>query len=155
AEAAQLAATILGVTDERAAAIAAESHGNPFFVHELTRAGGGPYGLDTIIQQRVAQLDAAARSLLELVAISARPVELDLLASASRGRDILAALTRLRAEHLIRARDANHERRIECYHDRIREAVAGSMATAVLRTSHLALASALERSSERADASAA
>ncbi|HEY4055603.1 MAG TPA: protein kinase [Kofleriaceae bacterium] len=154
AEAAHLATALLVDDDARAEAIAAESRGNPFFVHELARGGGGAHAVDTIVQARVAQLDEASRTALEMIAIAARPLELDVVASASRIADLRETLSTLRAEHLIRARDAQRERLIECYHDRIREAVARSLSPERRTLTHIALATALLRT-DADDANAA
>jgi hypothetical protein len=145
AEAEALAATLLGGGDARARAIAVESEGNPFFVCELARAGGGDHALEGLVHRRVAQLQGPTRRLLEVVAVAAQPLELDVVAaSAEAGGELRDALARLRAEHLIRAREGQNEKLIECYHDRIREAVVSSLETARLRAIHRSLAVALE-----------
>ncbi|HEY4181151.1 MAG TPA: AAA family ATPase [Kofleriaceae bacterium] len=154
-EAAILATELLGETtraDDRATTIATESQGNPFFVHELARTGGGVDALETIVQARVAQLDEGARSALELIAVAARPLELELVAGAAQIGDLRGALSTLRAERLIRAREGHHERLIECYHDRIREAVTRGLAPDRRRSTHLALATVLLRNENDANA---
>jgi eukaryotic-like serine/threonine-protein kinase len=148
AEAQQLATTLLAASDDqgRARRIAEESGGNPFFVHELARAGGGDHALGALVRARTGQLEGATRRILDVVAVAARPLELEVVAGASEtGAELGDALAALRAEHLIRAREAQHERLIECYHDRIREAVVAALAPAELAAIHLKLAAALER----------
>jgi hypothetical protein len=146
-EAEELAATLLGPGDDRARArtIAEESQGNPFFVRELTRTDGGDHALGSLVRDRVSQLEGSARRVLEAVAVAARPLELDIVAASTEtSGELRDALSRLRAERLIRARDAHNERLIECYHDRIRQAVVESIAPDRLSVIHLQLAAALE-----------
>jgi hypothetical protein len=150
-EAEALAATLLGSgggRDPRAHAIAVESQGSPFFVCELARAGEGDHALGGLVRQRVAQLEGAARRVLEVVAVAAQPLELEVAGAASdAGAELRDALSTLRSEHLIRAREAPQEEKLlECYHDRIREAVVSSLAPPALAGLHLALAAALEAS---------
>ena len=82
-----LATALLGQSGGPAAAsrIVRESGGNPFFIGELARYAlehpewltgdrSGTFDLDQVLWARVTRLPAAARSLLELVAIAGQPL---------------------------------------------------------------------------------
>ncbi|MBL9014297.1 MAG: serine/threonine-protein kinase PknK, partial [Myxococcales bacterium] len=81
-EATALAAESLGRGPHRtrAAAVAAESGGSPFFIGELARyiLAGAPSGaevsLDEVLSFRIGQLPADARALLSVVAVAGRPL---------------------------------------------------------------------------------
>jgi eukaryotic-like serine/threonine-protein kinase len=145
AEAEALAAALLGA-DRRAAAarIAERGEGHPLFIAELARAGEGAAAgsLVDVLWQRVSELPADARALLETVAVAGEPVPAGVGYDASglgaRGVDVLR---RLRAEHLVRSDDGGA---LTVYHDRIREAVLERGEAASRRDRHLALARALE-----------
>lgn len=150
---------------DRAAFIAVESGGNPFFITELChasaqdaqapRAGGvGPGNrgsLDDLIRARVAKLPEAQQKLLSTVALAGQPVARAATAIAAYGdiveTDEPQALARLRAERLLRVRHASSQsgprEELIVYHDRIREAVVAGLAPAVAATQHLRLASGL------------
>lgn len=148
---------------ERAAFIAVESAGNPFFITELSRAAGqdamapspsdavsGKRGtLDALIRARVARLPEAQQKLLSAVALAGQPVARAVTAIAAYGdtveTDEPQALARLRAEHLIRVRHAQSSSQggpreeLLVYHDRIREAVVAGLSPADSAAQHLRL----------------
>ena len=67
---------------EQAAALVARCGGNPFIAEELLsaeRLGAVPQRLQDVLLTRVARLDAAARHVVDLVAVLGRPVSQDLL----------------------------------------------------------------------------
>jgi tetratricopeptide (TPR) repeat protein len=129
-------------------AIARESGGSPFFVQELARRvadSGELLPLDQILQARVAQLPADARELLELVALTGQPLDLDVAAAAAATPiDSLAALRQLRVRRLVRTHGAADAIALEAYHDRIREAVVAALPAAATREHHARLAIAWE-----------
>jgi tRNA A-37 threonylcarbamoyl transferase component Bud32/tetratricopeptide (TPR) repeat protein len=133
-------------------AIARESGGSPFFVQELARRvadSGELLPLDQILQARVAQLPADARELLELVALTGQPLDLDVAASAATTPiDSLAALRQLRVRRLVRTHGAADAIALEAYHDRIREAVVAALPAAATREHHARLATAWEASGQ-------
>jgi len=148
-EAQQLASILVSDDTGRAHAIAAESGGSPFFVHELARASGEDHALGSLVRRRVARLQGAARRMLEVVAVAAQPLDLDVAARASEvGDELREALGTLRIERLVRNRETQTEKRVESYHDRIREAVVDGIAADELRAIHLRLAAALEGQAE-------
>lgn len=141
--------------DARAAVIARESDGNPFFITELVRhAQSGAeavvpqraeVSLEQVLLARVARLPGPERQLLETVAVAGRPIA---QAVAFRAGQIAAsgrsALSSLRAVHLVRSRGARNEDKVEVYHDRIREILVDAMPPARLADVHRALAVTLE-----------
>jgi predicted Ser/Thr protein kinase len=145
-DAQELASLLLQEQRGDPARIAAESQGNPFFVHELARLGDAGVALPEVVELRVARLPEPARRLLQAVAVAGLPIDDQIAGDAagveSGARDLLATL---RAEHLVRGRDQDAQHRVECYHDRIREAVVRSLDRERLRELHRRLAEAMER----------
>ena len=174
-EAGALARQLLGGAvagaERRAEVIAGESGGNPFFVAELVRslhAGGAdagqgveaegeardPIALDEVLWSRVLRLPDDARRLLEVVAVSGRPVRTGVAwQSLNRPGDERATLALLRSARLVRgasATSASDGDRVETYHDRVRETVVAHLAPDELVDCHRRLARAFEASG-RAD----
>ena len=150
-----------GEDDAAAESIARESGGNPFFLSELARSIGsgadvtasrtdgaaeGRVTLDGVIRQRVSRLPAAARRLLEIVALAGRPVAFSVAREAAEIESRENVLEVLRTGHLIRTRGTAGREEIESYHDRVREAVAAALSPAILKSHHRRLAVALEAS---------
>jgi hypothetical protein len=164
-EAHDLARALLGgaesEAERRAAAVAAESEGNPFFVLELARhvaaptAGEAvPLSLEQALRGRFERLGADALRLLEVVAVAGGPLEQGVAArAADLSSDPLTPIAALRAGHFVRTRGAREVDEIETYHDRIREAVVRQIAPEALAHYHLRLALELEVTG-RADAEA-
>jgi eukaryotic-like serine/threonine-protein kinase len=167
AEAELLAGALLGDphahTGPKAAEIAREAHGNPFFIgalvelantrsaltQELQRSEGArtePFSLDAVVQLRAALLPREARKLLEVVAVAGQPIRRS-LARLGAGLDegYQAAVALLQASHLVRTRVAEPEELIEPFHDRIRETVVVHLSPDTRRSHHAALADAWER----------
>jgi len=153
---------------ERAAAVVAESGGNPFFVTELSRffASGLPASavdaplatsrltLDALIRARVARLPQAPQHLLSTLAVAGQPISRGAAALAAYGgaveTDEPQALALLRSERLVRVRYSQGvapaegpAEEILIYHDRIREAVVAGLSASDVMTHHLRLAQAL------------
>jgi hypothetical protein len=142
----------------RADAIARESGGNPFFLHELVhylgagvaQAGGGPEGdvtLHDVLWSRVRRLPEGARRLLEVVAVAGRPLRPE---DACRAAGVAAeqgvALACLRAGRLLRGVWRPESPEVETYHDRVRETVVTRLVPSALREHHRRLALVLEAS---------
>ena len=162
------------MADERlarrfAGAIAHESNGVPGFLVELARATRHhpgvaqrssamirlpdaadaldlppPVTLEQLLHERIAELPAPDRALLEVCAVAARPLALDLAAAAAPCADPAAALSRLRVERLARVAPHGAELWIEPYHDRVRGAVIASLSPEAVRGLHARLAAALD-----------
>jgi len=163
-EAESLACTLLGrvgpATNAHAAAIARESGGNPFFIYELSRHFqiGAEWGnspsptegvtLDEVLLSRIRQLSEDSRRLLEVIAVSGRPIgEVEACRAAEVIQNQRATLAILRASRMVRSTGPVERGGIEIYHDRIRETVVAHLAPALLEKHHLRLALALEDSS--------
>ncbi|MBA3463326.1 MAG: protein kinase [Deltaproteobacteria bacterium] len=135
-------ATTLSVDPSRAEAIAAESGGVPFLLHELAMTRMSMPSMDGAIECRLDDLSRGERVLIELVAHAAKPVARDVLAAASQstGEQRERDLARLVADRLMRV---TPDGEFECYHDRIREAVCAALSEPRRRDLHARLAQAL------------
>jgi hypothetical protein len=164
-EAQSLARALLASDDpapeEQIVAIARESGGSPFFIHEFAlsvrsrRAGGraspamAAITLDGLVMDRVASLPETSRRLLEVVAVAGRPIRRrDAVQAAGLGAEEHAAELLLRAGRLIRSMGISGQEEIETYHDRIREAIIAHLEPAVRKGDHHRLACALESTGE-------
>lgn len=168
-EAAALALRMLPpAAQERAATIASDSGGNPFFISELSHSfwtdqadrpesdasRPGPITLDGLIRSRVARLPRASRDLLSVVVVAGHPIPRAAIAlAAGDGGAEMAepqALALLRSEQLIRVRHAQAGSRgqgpreeLVVYHDRVREALVAGLSPSDVASGHLRLAEAL------------
>jgi hypothetical protein len=159
----ELAGALLGTptADEGARKVGFESGGNPQMLTQLVRhveerrASGraspetarGMISFERVLEQRLASLSTDARTLLELLSVSARPVPESMLTLVSSFNiDLSTALGELRGSKLIRGIAVHDVRAVEVYHDTIREAVASAMPVEVLVSWHRRLAAALEAS---------
>ena len=139
-----------------AARIAGESGGNPFFIHELARyanehpewmaeAGAEAFDLERVVWDRVSRLPAAARTMLELVAIAGQPVRNAHWRDATGDVSVdPQSFARLRFDHLIRSTGSGPDDEVETYHDRIRETVAARLDDPVRTAHHRRLALSME-----------
>jgi hypothetical protein len=167
AEAQDLAWTLLDsggpTAAQRAEIIARESGGSPFFITELVRhlpPEAGPsdrplaapgISLDEMLGARIGRLPAAARRLLEVVAVSGRPLSLDEASrAAGLGPEDRSAPAVLRGGRLLRGTGAQGGDEVETYHDRVRETVIAHLPAGTLEDHHRRLARTLE-ASNRAD----
>ncbi len=166
AQARALALELLGDAAGEAAlaeVIAQESGGNPYFVHELVQylqsgaaladaaALAGKITLDEVLWQRVLRLPESSRRLLEIVAVSGRPLrQADAYAAVALPRADHAALSVLRNGRLVMSTGPGGEDQVETYHDRIRETIIARLRRDLLKEHHQRLAITLEGSG-RAD----
>jgi hypothetical protein len=139
-------------------AIARESGGNPFFIHELVhylgagaaQAGAAPgedVTLHEVLWGRVQRLPEGARRLLEVVAVAGRPLrQEDACRAAGVAAEQSAALACLRAGRLLRGVGRPGSPEVETYHDRVRETLVTRLAPSDLREHHRRLALVLEAS---------
>jgi serine/threonine protein kinase len=136
---------------ELAATVAREGAGSPFFVASLARYAASrhaaPIAALSLSQALLGRIDALPepqRALLEIVALASRPIEISraLEAAGSSAADY-RAFDELSALHMVRLSGPQSERRIETYHDRIRETVVAALRPEQLQALHLRLAQAL------------
>ncbi|HKP62422.1 MAG TPA: AAA family ATPase [Polyangiales bacterium] len=141
-------AQLRGAGSERAEALAREAAGNPFLLGELLRSAGRAQAgsLAELLQQRIAELPELERGMLEVLAVAARPVALDLVASAVGALAARPAYETLRSAQL--ACSAGPPGSVECYHDKIREVLVSQLSAARSRELHQSLALALARRSD-------
>ena len=141
-----------GLPLERAAEIAREARGHPFFTHELVRlASAGDIDIevglsvDRVIEQRVLQLPREVHRFLATTAIAGSPTPIGIVASAAqvKGAELMKAVNLLRARQLVRTSGARQTDTVEPYHDRVGETLVGLVAEAETRARHRALAHAL------------
>jgi tetratricopeptide (TPR) repeat protein len=145
--------------EQRAAQIARESGGNPFFITELVQEiqsgdkrdaaipSQGENTLERLIRARVERLPVGARRLLEVVAVSGRPLrDLEAYQAAEVGTDGRVLLARLESARFLRGTGSAEEDCLETYHDRIRETVVAALPSEPLRRHHHRLAQVLEKS---------
>jgi serine/threonine protein kinase len=155
----ELAARFLGPgaeADALARSVSREAQGSPFFVAELARyaqrrgsARLEQVALEEALADHIAQLPPAARALLELLALVGQPLAASLAVEAAGIDDGYGSLDRLRAEQLVRgSASEDRVRRVECYHDRVREGVSAALSPERRGELYAALASTLERHAE-------
>jgi two-component system sensor kinase len=158
ADAQRLALMLLSRDDkeghELAGKIARESRGWPFFVWELAQhvqdtpeIADQSLELDEVIWARVNRLPAEARRLLELVAVTGRPIPaLEAYQAIGELATGQSSLAQLRTRNFIRTSESEDEDTIvETYHDRIRESVVQHLAESTVREHSLNLALTIER----------
>lgn len=156
AEATRLALTLV---EDRTSAelIAREAEGSPFFIGELAAyalehgdAAAGKIRLDALLQQQLASLSPDSRALLSALALAGRPTALATLRAALQfGPATYRALRDLEARRLVVTTRAGLDERVDCAHDRIREAASEALAPAHTEFLHRRLAEALEAESNR------
>jgi hypothetical protein len=156
AEARALADELMAAPGGEIASLVEESAGHPLFLAELVRhaASGSPLRairLDDALRARVEALEPPAQRLLEIIAVAGEPLMVPVAReaaglSAEAGMRHLAVL---RAGLFVRSSsrstsDGVAAERVECYHDRVREAVGDHLPDHVAAAHHQALAAALE-----------
>jgi two-component system sensor kinase len=158
-----LARMLLGRADSagqaEAAAIAKESGGNPYFVQVLAQslasasgisdspASAGTLVLDEVLWARIQALPDEPRRLLEVVAVSGRPLRLeDARRAAEASVDEHGTLAVLRGTRLIRSSGSAEGEVVETYHDRIRETILSHLPADTAKSLHHRIATVLESS---------
>jgi hypothetical protein len=126
-------------------AIASEAQGSPFFLWELShhsrvaRSSAAPLTLQAALLAHFQDLGRAERALLEVLAVAGRPLAIPLALEAAGVENEAADI--LVAERLVRvASTTGAERKLECYHDKIRECALAALSPHALRRVHQALA---------------
>jgi len=137
--------------DESIELVVRESEGHPMFLAELVRAAvergaASPEqgtNLEQAILRRVSRASLVSRTLLQLLAAASRPVPRAILRDALdlSGEELMRSLSELGEAHLVRSFG---EGAVECYHDRVREAVFGALDPQSRAQNHARLARTLE-----------
>ncbi|MET0384795.1 MAG: protein kinase, partial [Polyangiales bacterium] len=120
--------------------IVLESRGSPFLASQLTalaqarlerpEAQRGGLSMEELVVQSMALVPPDARALLQVLAIAGRPVPTQTaLRAAGIKQGGNAHLHSLKTLRLIRSREVAGERRLEVYHDRVREGVHAALPT--------------------------
>lgn len=134
-------------------AIVSDSGGHPLYIDEMLRYSSviravpsGAVHLETVLWHRVLGLEPAAREILELVAISAAPMEKGVAATAARMSfaDFSRWVSVLRVAKLVQTTGTRRADRIDVFHDRVRQAVLQNLAASDRRHHHERLALAHE-----------
>lgn len=152
----QLANALLGATDDPLAArVAREAAGNPFSVGELCRyfeaapeRGEHAPSVDDVVRERIGELPAAARRLLECCAVNGGPLShrVAAFALACTPDELTRDLRRLRAARLVStSADLGS---VEPAHDRIQRSVLARLDGDARRALHRALAEAMGQQEE-------
>jgi hypothetical protein len=107
--------------------------------------------LDDALWSRVSLLGEEERRIVEAIAVAGLPTSLDLIAQAASipRRELAQRMATLRAANLVKVSGSNAARRIEPYHDRVREAVVLHLDAETRRGWHERLARGHEASAER------
>lgn len=162
-EARELARSHIGDNAARAAAIARESAGNPFFVemladHVAMQEGADDRSPDSLVRvdlggvlrEKLRRLPDVARRLLETVAVAGHPIPIVSAWRASSVEPDQSMLSLLLVQHILRTHTDTgtaHEE-LEPYHDRIRDAVLAEMPPAAVRARRESIALVLEEAGE-------
>jgi predicted ATPase/tRNA A-37 threonylcarbamoyl transferase component Bud32 len=126
-----------GTLQARADVVALRSAGSPFYIGQLVHgqdAADSSADLEQVVVHRFAQLDAPARRILEIVAVSGRPLPQALILACcdDANEDRIAQL----CEIGLLVRGESDELVVETAHDRIRELVLAELAAEQLSTLH-------------------
>ena len=122
---------------------------SPFREHGLRNSSlDGTIALDDVLWARIRRLPEEARRVLEIIAVSGQPLELEADQPLRRTSRTMSGcpLALLRSGRLIRSTGRIGTDEIETYHDRIRETVVARLEPEVTREHHRRLALALEAS---------
>ncbi|MDX2019606.1 MAG: protein kinase [Deltaproteobacteria bacterium] len=155
-DASTLALSLLGdVPDaaEHAVTIARESGGSPLFVSELVlallagRTSSTDVSLQKVLGARITKLPAEARSTLDCLACSERPLSVPELEAVTKlgTKSLNDSLDRLRDDHLVVSTGTSETVAFELLHDKVRSAITEAMSPTVASQMHFELARALEQ----------
>lgn len=140
------------LSEDALATVVTESGGHPLLLQELVRSSARPGGSDLhgltlqqVLQQRIADLPAPARRIVDLCATSAGPLP---TAALLRALDLPIAdsqawLHTLRAEQILRMEGVAATQAVDTYHDRIRQSALSLLPSEQGRQHHRQLAQAL------------
>jgi eukaryotic-like serine/threonine-protein kinase len=139
----------------QAPAVARESRGNPYLLAQLVEhvhsesefESGIRVSLEHTLAERFATLSPEATPVLEVVAVSGRPLREQIVAELMPpGFDLVGALGELRRAKLVRGVGEGGSRAVAIYHESLRDAVLSRMAPSAIEGWHRRLAAAIERS---------
>jgi hypothetical protein len=118
---------------------AREAQGSPFFAVELARAAplraadAPALSLNAALALHVSALPEGAQRLLSVLALAGQPLPPLVAIEAAGVEDGHALLDRLRVEQLVRTSfDRDGMRRVECYHDKVREQCTAALSAAAV-----------------------
>ena len=102
--------------------------------------------LEDALWARISALDAAPRTLVELLAVAGSPLPLEVVSRALHldGTDFARLTALLRVAHLVRSTGVRAGDRVELYHGRIRSAVLAQLPESTIQQHHESLAVSLE-----------
>lgn len=146
---AQLARHLVGGLDAATvAALHAHTHGDPLYVCELLRAGwpdigGIPERLHAVIAARFSELSAAARGVLDTIAVLGTAAEREMLSTLHPDATLDTVLAELWARRLIRI---GVDDRVDLAHDEMRTVAYQALDPATRRALHRRIAEAVRRS---------
>jgi serine/threonine protein kinase/tetratricopeptide (TPR) repeat protein len=143
------------MAERTARAVARESQGSPLLIEELVRSNRGVASatgttlavstLDQMVSERLDRLPGRARQLIEILAVSARPLPVSVVASASGVEagvhEVISVLT---ARGFARTGLRDGREVVEATHDRIRETIVAGLSAEAIRDHHRRLARVLE-----------
>ncbi|MBW3671684.1 MAG: protein kinase, partial [Acidobacteria bacterium] len=141
--------------DERAEAIARESGGIPYFIHELAlhaleHPGLGVessrrISLTEVLSRRFETLPEESRHVLEVIAVVGRPLRRgDVFRATNLSPEARGAFSQLRGSSMIRSTGSADDDTVEVYHDRIRETMVEILPSDRKKLHYSSLASTLE-----------
>ncbi|HKP61366.1 MAG TPA: protein kinase [Polyangiales bacterium] len=136
-----------------------DAHGSPFFAAQLIALADAKFArgdadlhtlsLDLMVAQTSAMLADDAKRALAVLAVAGRPMPPKLLLQAAAVKRGGRALVHdLRVLNLVRTRDVGGQRKLEIYHDRVRERVQLAITVEENRRIHQSLFDVLEHSGE-------
>ncbi len=153
-DSARLADALLGgrPAGVEAAGVIREAAGSPFLVEQLVRyvldsrttSGSTSVGLAEMLDARIRTLPEGTRALLHILAIAGRPLDAKVAhVAAGLEGDERPLVNTLIAAHFLRGTAVPP--RLELYHDRMRETLAGALSPGAAARAHLRLARCLEQ----------
>jgi hypothetical protein len=158
-QSARAAARLLGRPNDVAAPdvqrIVREALGSPLMIGELSRVSESMFPrapgaeevslADGLIVARLGTLSPKARCLVEVVALSGGPLPASVALRAADSHEHDRTLVhQLRAAHWLRALALDREDALDTFHDRMREAVIGSLSSSETQRLHARIAAVLE-----------
>ncbi|HKU44120.1 MAG TPA: protein kinase [Polyangiales bacterium] len=139
--------------EQAAELIAREAEGSPFFVRELVEyvsahglEAAGRIRLEALVRDKLSALEPDSRQVLSVIAVAGRPIAPSTVREVTRLEAMFKALRELERRRLVLTTHGESGEQVECYHDRIREAICQVLPEERSRSLHRALAEVLERS---------